>query len=266
MVADAQVVRAYFFKLGLPLEVADIYLALSTHGPQTISELSRNSGIERTRIYRLMDELMKSHLVEVERQYKKNILHAAPIGNLQILLTKSEQNLHDLREELQDLQQRFSSASLQGETTKVQAYHGEEGLKQMFWNQTRAKTENLSILFENMQGRTNLTFFERWATTCNQRKLGFRGIVSDHFIATQKKWYNTHQNVRLTNWQARYVSDAIFPITHSTVIYNDVTSYYNWKDGEIFGIEICNQQIADAQRQFFEMLWRQSSPLDDQTA
>jgi hypothetical protein len=57
--------------------------------------------------------------------------------------------------------------------------------------------------------------------------------------------------------------EHLFPITHSTVIYGDVTAYFNWKDGEIFGIEIYNQQIADAQRQFFEMLWRQGVPVDD---
>lgn len=263
MPGDTGALRAYFFKLGLSSEIADIYLALNAYGPQTISELARSAGIERTRIYRLMDELKNSNLIEIETQYKKNVLHAAPIGNLQILLTKNEQTIHDLRDELGDLQERLASHGLESEMTKVQAYRGEEGLKQMFWNQTRAKTENLSILYENMQGRTNLAFFERWAQTCNQRKLTFRGIISDHFLATQQEWYRTHQNERLKQWQARYVQGSVFPITHSTVIYNDVTSYYNWKNDEVFGIEIYNQEIADAQRQFFELLWSQAPPVND---
>jgi hypothetical protein len=32
--------------------------------------------------------------------------------------------------------------------------------------------------------------------------------------------------------------------------------YFNWKDGEIFGFEVYNQEIADAQRHIFEMLWQ----------
>lgn len=47
------------------------------------------------------------------------------------------------------------------------------------------------------------------------------------------------------------------------VTYDNVVAYYNWKDGEIFGIEVYNQEIATAQRNFFEMLWRQGLPIPD---
>lgn len=264
MSGDMQAIRAYFFKLGLSSEIADIYLALHMHGKQTISELARNSGVERTRIYRLIGELETSGLVEVEKQYKRNIFAAAPITNLQILLTQKEQELHELRSELHGLQNiLLSEHSLQSPATKVQAYRGTEGLKQMFWNQTRTKGENLSILYENMQSRTNLAFFERWAKAIGERNIRSRSIISDNFVRTQQNWYRRHTNSRMSNWEGRYIPDGLFPITHSTVIYDDVTSYYNWKDGEIFGIEIHNTEIANAQRQFFEMLWAQGQSIDD---
>lgn len=263
MFGDTQAIRAYFFKLGLSSEIADIYLALHAHGKQTISELARTSGVERTRIYRLTDELKMSGLVEVEVQYKRNIFTAAPVANLQILLTKKEQELRELRAGLHGLQDMFSAHSLQSPTTKVQAYHGPEGLKQMFWNQTRTQDENLSILYENMQTLTNLAFFERWVKVTDEKNMKARSIISDNFVRTQQNWYKKHSNKRMSNWQGRYIPDGVFPITHSTIIYNDVTAYYNWKDGEIFGIEIYNAEIADAQRQLFEMLWVQGLPIDD---
>ena len=263
MFGDTQAIRAYFFKLGLASEIADIYLALHVHGRQTLSELARSSGVERTRLYRLLDELQASNLIEIETQYKKRIVAAAPITNLQILISKKEQELQELRFGLHELQEELSRRSLHSAATKIQAYRGPEGLKQMYWNQTRGKSENLSILYENMQIRTNLAFFERWAQACNDRGLKFRGIVSDNFIKTQQSWYQKHTNERLKEWQSRYIPEGLFPITHSTVIYDDVTSYYNWKNGEVFGIEIHNQEIADAQRQFFEMLWTQGLSVDD---
>lgn len=263
MSGDTQAVRAYFFKLGLSSEIADIYLALHAHGQQTISELARNSGVERTRIYRLMDELAASNLVEVESQYKRSIFSAAPVSNLQILLTQKEQELHDLRTGLSDLQNTLSANSIKSEATKIQAYKGVEGLKQMFWNQTKATTENLSILYENMQTRTQLSFFQRWVEAADDRNIKSRSIISDNFVRSQQNWYKKHNNKRMSNWEGRYIPDGVFPITHSTVMYDDVTSYYNWKDGEIFGIEIHNQEIANAQRQFFEILWAQGQPIDD---
>lgn len=263
MSGDTQAVRAYFFKLGLSSEIADIYLALHAHGSQTISELARHSGIERTRIYRLMDELVSSNLVEVESRYKRNIISAAPVNNLQILLAKKEQELQELRGGLHNLQQTLSEYSSRSPATKVQAYQGMDGLKQMFWNQTRSTTENLSILYENMQNSTQLAFFERWVKATDARKMKSRSIISDNFIQSQQDWYKKHTNKRMSYWEGRYVPDGIFPITHSTTIYNDITSYFNWKDGEIFGIEIHNQEIADAQRQFFEMLWAQGMSIND---
>jgi hypothetical protein len=152
---------------------------------------------------------------------------------------------------------------MQSPTTRIQFYKGIDGLKQMYWNQTRGTTENLALLYENMQIRTNLSFFERWVQACNENGIQFRGIINDNFIKTQQQWYGEHTNERLAHWQSRYLPDSVFLITHSVVIYDDVTAYYNWKDGEIFGVEMHNQQIADSQRQFFEMLWSQGLPVDD---
>jgi DNA-binding transcriptional regulator GbsR (MarR family) len=256
-------IRAYFFKLGFEAEIVDIYLALYTYGPQTLSELARNSGVERTRIYRRMDEIMSTNLVEVETRYKRHIFHAAPVSNLQVLISKKEQEVRDLQAELAKLTQDLENSKNKNPATRIQSYRGSEGLKQMFWNQTKSTTDNLSILYENMQIRTNVTFFERWTRACNDKNIQFRGIINDHFISTQQDWYGKHANERLRNWTSRYMSDDIFPITHSVVIYNDVTSYFNWKGGEIFGIEIHNGEIANMQRQFFEMLWMQARPVDD---
>ena len=262
MLGNTQAIRAYFFKLDLSAEIADIYVALYVHGEQTISELARNSGVERTRIYRLLDELQSTNLVEVESQYKRNILRAAPVSNLQILLSKKEEELKLLHMGLGDLQTLLAESSDASSATKVQTYRGSEGVKQMMWNQTRGKTEHLSILYENMQSRTKLAFFERWVRVMNDQKAMSRSIISDNFVQTQKDWYKKNKNERIANWEGRYIPDSVFPITHSSVIYDDVTAYFNWKDGEIFGVEIHNRQIADTQRQFFEMLWSQGQTLD----
>lgn len=258
MLVDTPAIRTYFAKLGLEAEIADIYLALHAHGPQTISDLSRNSRVERTRIYRLIDKLLESNLIEVESHHKRGIIKAAPITNLNILISKKEQELKGLQDELSLIEQILARNSLSSPATRVQFYHGLEGTKQMLWNETNAKSSIDCILYENMQNKTNSAFFERWVRKCNEHQLRFRGIVSDPFLKSQEKWYSKHQNERLQHWEQRYVSKDIFPITHSLNLYDNVAAYYNWRDGEIFGIEIYNKEIADTQRRFFEMLWEKS--------
>lgn len=252
----------YFARLGLEPEVADLYLALHTYGPQSLLQLARNARIERTRAYRLLDSLSDARLIEVETQAKRKIYKAAPITNLRVLLSNKEEEIRSLDSELEGLQSELSQ-TLHSPLSHVQFYSGNDGIKQMLWNQTRASGENVSILYENIQNRTNSAFFDRWVDTCNQHNLHFRSLVGDHFIESQQQWYNQHSNERLAKWSARYIAVSIFPITHSMVCYDDVVAYYNWHGEQVFGIELHNQQIADTQRVLFEMLWTQGQPVDD---
>lgn len=265
MFNDSRAVRAYFLKLGLSSEIADIYLALVTYGPQSISELARRSGIERTRVYRLMDEMTASGLIEVETEYKKSIIRAAPASNLQILISKKEQEVHDLQAQLPQLNEYLVDSFQKTHTTRVQYYKGVDGLKQMYWNQTKStKSEHLAILSENMQIRTNTSFFERWVRRCNEQSIAFRAIINDNFLKDQREWYGKHSNEQLHVWESRYLGDDVIALAYSTVIYDDVTSYYNWNGSEIFGVEIYNPEVADFQRQIFEMLWKQAQPKESQ--
>lgn len=254
---DISPMHDYFSRLGLEPEIADIYLALHAYGPQSLLQLSRNADVERTRLYRLLDTLSSNHLIEVEERYKRKLYKAAPISNLQIILTSREQQLRELQKEFQNLKDTFPTSPTHSPLTHVQFYQGIDGLKQMFWNQTRAKGESVSILHENLQTRTNLTFFERWIERCNSQDLKFRSLVGDNFLQAQQKWYTNHSNEKLKYWKGRYILNDIYPITHSTVTYDDVVSYYNWHQGKMFGIEVYNQQIADAQRRIFDLLWEQ---------
>lgn len=265
MLLESGTVRSYFSELGLESDAANLYLALYTKGPQNATDLARNTGMERTRIYRLVEKLKDSHLLINEKSAGKSLLRAAPIANLHILLNKKEQEVKALQDKLWVIERLLANSSLASPATQVQFYQGAEGVRQMFWNETKAKTENLSILYENMQGKTGQPFFADWVRKCNDNELKFRGIICDNFIATQQQWYQQNSNERLLNWRARYIDPKVFAVTHSMVIYDDVVAYYMWKDAEIFGVEIVNPQIAGAQRTFFEMLWQQGLPVEDVT-
>ncbi|HSW66626.1 MAG TPA: helix-turn-helix domain-containing protein [Bacillota bacterium] len=258
MLTDTSAIRSYFMKLGLEPEIADLYLALHSHGPQSISELSRTSKVERTRIYRLIDRLMETNLIEVEAHSKRGIIKAAPIANLHILISQKEQELKGLQDELELIEQVLARNTLSSPASRVQFYSGVEGRKQMMWNESKAHTEVLAVIHEIEQPKTNVAFFNRWVAACNANNVHYREIHGDAFRKSYKDWYTKHDNDRLAHYNSRYASKDIFEITHSMTIYDDVIAYYNWKDNEIFGIEIYNKDIASAQRNFFEMLWKQA--------
>ena len=265
MEPNAAAIRAYFAKLGLEVEIADIYLALHAHGPQTISALARNARVERTRIYRLIDKLLASNLIEVESHYKRGIVKAAPIANLHILINEKAQELKSLQDELGLIEQVLARNSLSSPTARVQFYHGREGARQMFWNELRAKTEIVGYNYRVIDESTGKQFMTRWGTEFAERKLHMRLIASDDFRQSWQdanKTFGPSYSQRIPGVDYHYISPDFFKITHSCEIYDDVVLYCDWKDGELFGLEIYNRSIADAQRQFFEMLWAKSRPED----
>lgn len=257
-------ILAYFAKMGVSRQIGAAYLALHKHGPQTMSELARSSGVDRIQLYRLIDEMRQSGLIEIETSYKRSILRAAPIGNIQVIIAKKEQELRDLQRGFAAVNEHFASSSLTSGETRVQFYEGIDGLKQMLWQQTKSTSENLAILYDNMQFKTNQAFFERWVRACNEKDIRFKGIVSDHFIATQQQWYRKRQNEQLQHWESRHVTNETFPIRYSIVTFDDTVLHWNWNDERVFGIAITNPEIAAAQRQFFKLLWEKATPTTDE--
>lgn len=258
MPASVKIIYDYFARLGLEQQIADIYLSLHTHGPQTMSELSRSAHVERTRIYRLLDKLRATNLIEVESHYKRGIIRAAPITNLHILISQKEQELKALQDGFGLIERTLTQDALMSPATRVQFYQGAEGYKQMLWNESAAKAEVLCITYEIAQGKTNVAFFNRYVDRANHNDVHYREIHGDAFHESSKVWYAAHANHRLAHYESRYVSNAVFPITYSVEVYDDVVAYFNWKNGEIFGIEIYNTDIANGQRQFFELLWQRA--------
>jgi len=256
-----ETIQAYFTKLGFTPEIAAIYWALYSYGPQSISQLSRTSNVERTRIYRLVEELEKSNLVEIELEYKRRTFRAAPISNLQIVISKKEHELSYLKTELDTLNRQLTEPNDSSPTSPVRFYRGIDGAKQMFWNQTKTHTEMLSILRDPLQNKTDLSFFLRWVRAMNARGVTHRCIVNKKFLAELEAWQQHNNTEKTAHWNARYMPEEAFFIAHETHIYDDITAYYNWESDKMFGVEIRNEDIARTQRQVFEMLWEQAVPL-----
>lgn len=259
MLTDTSAIRTYFAKLGLEREIADLYLALHTHGPQSISELSRNAHVERTRIYRLIDKLLASNLIEVETQYKRGIIKAAPIANLHILITQKEQELHSLQDELDLIQQMLARNSLSSPVTRLQSYHGRAGIRQMLWNELNTKSSIIGYHYQILDTGTGNAFMQRWAEEFEKRQLQRQIMFDDTYVKSwqaRKPLGNRIKGITYHHLDSR----AFFPVTHSCDVYDNVVAYYNWHGTEIFGIEIYNQQIADAQRQLLKGLWTKSKP------
>jgi DNA-binding MarR family transcriptional regulator len=254
MLTDSGVIRTYFAKLGLESEIADIYLALHAHGPQSIAALARNSGVERTRIYRLIDKLMDSNLVELENHAKRGFIKAAPIANLSILIKAREQELRSLQDELNLIEQVLARNSISDPLTRTQLYKGIEGCKQMLWNETKASTEVAALLHDTIHGQTHNALLEAWVNRCDQHTVRYQCVINDQSLMQDVPKLPKY-------WETRYVAPSSHMLTLTCTTYDEVIAYYTWRNDDFYGVEIYNKAAAAMQRQLWALLWDKAEAL-----
>jgi sugar-specific transcriptional regulator TrmB len=240
--------------LGLNDKEAQVYLVLLTKGPQTPLELSRNTKLNRTTIYRLMENMKEVGFVEEILDQKSTKFEASSPSKLGMLLTRKEMELEGLKTNYSKLISDLSVIEHNpASSTKVIYFRSKSGLQQLLWNTLKAgKSENVGYGYLNWNESVGKPFAEKLRQECVNRKLYAREILNtidrDRGFTQVTHYFDFYQN--------RYLPPKILEIKHDTYIYNDVFAFYHFLQNELFGIEIHNAEIAKTQRQIFEILWK----------
>ncbi len=261
------IMREYLSSLGVSAEAAELYITLKLDGQMGLSELSRKSGIERTKLYRLIEDLRKTHLFEVEVVSKRKLFSAAPLTNLKILLQQKLDQAEGLAANFSLVQNLFEDKELQAGASAVRVYSGAEGIRQVQWNQLHAKNpELLSLMKSPITAIVGLDFFNSWAGELNKRQLSLRFLYCEEFDQQDKLWYSEQGDkvvVRIEELQKQLVPELKFKISLNCDIWDDTVVYYNWEDPKnIYAIEIKSKEVANQQRQLFNLLWVSDEAVD----
>ena len=245
--------------LNLNHEEIVVFSILCQKGPSTILNLSRYTNINRTRIYRLVEKLKKQRLVEELVDEHRIIIKAVNPHQLGLLIKEQENKTNFLKDNLTQVTDliNLSQASIQP-GTKVLFYRGVDGIKQMVWNNLQAKKEVVGYTYRQVNEFVGNKFIENWRGEFIKRNLFFRDIFSDQYIDSLSLLNKNKLKLSHPHFESRYLPTKILNVNHQIDIYNDVIGFYNWHEGEIFGIEIYNGKIATMQKQLFEIVWTQA--------
>lgn len=249
----------FLSNLGLDVDQSKIYLTLLDYPGITILQLSRESRISRTNVYRLVDDLKSIGLVEEIQRDSKKLLYPVGTHKLELIVKEQESKSEFLRKILPELTSLItSSESITQPGTKIQVYKGVEGIKQMVWNTLRTNKECVGFTFRSLKEIVGENFEKEWREEYIKRKLIFRDLVSDSYLASLAG-DNTALEEFKSHFRTRYIPKTVLDINHQVDIYNDVVAFYLWYDTEIFGVEIYNRRISDMQKQLFELAWEKAS-------
>ncbi len=254
------IMREYLSSLNIPLDIAEIYITLKLNGPQTLSALSRLTRIERTKLYRLIDGMLDSNLFEIETESKRNLVSAAPIENLQILVQKKIDEAKSAQNQFNSIKELFNSSSLRVGDSKINTYKGVECVKQLKLKQLRAKkSEVLTMVNSPVSSVVGVTFFSEWINKANSKNIKFKLLFDNSFKELYAVWRKNHQKYdipKFKNAEAKLIYPFQFKIESNIDIWDDTVVFYNWDNpDDIYAIEIESPTISSTHRQLFDMLW-----------
>jgi sugar-specific transcriptional regulator TrmB len=250
---NKQLVVSQLALFGLDEIEIQIYLNLFEGEAKTPLDISRETNVNRTKIYRYLERLKAKKLIEQSNEGRGLRLKAATPDNLQLLISEKEQQIKAQKDLLPDLIKELNviPGDLKN-TFEIKQYHGDEGLKQMLWNQLSAKKELLNFTYQTRNEIVGVNFAEKVREEQVRRRLTLYEIENvidpPGYLFTHVKGWNKY-------YIHRWVSPEIIQIRQGTAVFNNTVSIVSWNTGQKVGLEIINSYYARMQKQLFWYIW-----------
>lgn len=250
MVNNRQEALAILEGLNFDSDEASLYLEL-LKGPANHLRLARATGINRSKIYRLIERFEKRSLVHSRSDDRGTFLVASDPSALEVEILNEEKLVEDKRQDFDRLLPFLNLQKINSDTAfLIRNYRGEEGFKQMMWHELKVRDENL------MLGRGNLSDLvtnKHWVSQHRQRMMDMNYCIRQLINSEEGQQVFTIPSPR---YKFRILTHEQLPLENQICIYNDTVSIYYWRQPQKVGVEIINQEFAQMMRQMFENYWQ----------
>ncbi len=246
--------KLYLQRLDLSEESVAIYLDLVEHSGGTPLSISRRIGINRTKVYRVVDEMARDKLVTIEISNNSTRISPAPISLIEEILRSKQAEVAELSKNWSRVHEQLSQIGVAKQAeTKVKYYKGKTGIEQMVWNVLSAKSEVVGYTFRDLSQYVGEKFIDHFAEEFKRRNISMRDIYGDEYLNSSP--IDTNWGERMNS---KYIPSKVLAIPHQMDIYDNVVTFYSWHEGEVWGTEIYNEKVAQMQKQLFELAWEKA--------
>jgi predicted transcriptional regulator len=238
---------------GISVDEARVYLELLEKGTATALQVSRNIGIGRTKVYRILDKLIEFQLVTQKYQESGFAFVANDPAQFKMLLSKREGEVVALKYMLPDLVASLNAHSGRGKPgSEVLYYKGKRGLTQVNFNLLKAKGEFLSYEVGTADVYMDHHEAEELRRELVQKRILVRTLTNVSHI---EPFTEVSELVKQW-WEIKYIDPKILTIKTDVFIYNHVYAMCHYLDKkDVFCLEMHNAYMAQMQREMFEVMW-----------
>jgi len=220
---------------GLTENESKVYLSLIETGPNLAGKISRKTGLHRRSVYDVTEMLIKKGLIGYILKNNRRYFEASSPNRIIEILQEKQDLLTPI---VTNLLEKYNSKKEKQETN---FYKGKEGLKTIFEDQLNYK--EILILGASPEAYDILKFYFKWYDKKRTKKK-----IKVRIIAFDKKI----TNIPLAD--IRYLPQK-YQSPVAVNIYGHKTAIILWAKQPIV-IAIREKEIADAYKNYFELMWR----------
>ena len=225
-------------KLGLEESEIKAYLTLLKIGSSTTTTLAKDTGLNRSYLYDILERLINRGLVSFFIRNNIKYFNAASPEKLVDYADSIKKEMQKLIPELEKLK------AIPKEVAKVELYQGKDGLK--------------TVLKDVINERKNYVVFGEESQFQNMFPIYIQQFLRDSSAYGMEEKLLTKTGVKKTILQSKksqikHLPDEYFsPV--STVVYGDKVAIFIWKEPH-FAVLITDKDVARSYCNYFDALW-----------
>ena len=235
-------------ELGLTQNEIKIYTALLTLGSAASGKITFETGLHRSRVYEGLSRLTEKGLVSFVK--KDNVTYFEATSSEKILDVLEEEKL-SLEKKISKIKKHIPELNKFRETKPTaEAYilQGVEGFKAMRRDVLKhAKGEHLMIGAIAREDQVMPAFFEKWNNERKKIGIKFKILYKSHARKLPMALRRHHAEFRFL---PEHISNPAV-----INIYGDRVVNVLWKGDYPLCFVMVNEDISDAYRKYFELIW-----------
>ncbi len=241
----------YFKQLGLSSEKATLYLTLLNSGPQTAITLAKLSGIKRTYVYHLSQELAKENLIKLSQKGRTTFFTALSpdtlLARAEERQTQARLAMAGLEAALPELQSKYH---LSDAKPAVTYFEGVEGLRKVYKDVINTKED--IILFRSTHDEADPRGAEILKEHVEERtKAGIHTRAITPMVDIAVENFLKHDQERL--FERHLTKNKNFFLPSQIMVYGTKVAITSFKSN--LSTIIDNPEISQTFRQLFDLLW-----------
>lgn len=237
---DIETVRKTLEEIGFDEKEIQVYLALLKIGETTATKISRETKIERTLVYYIIEKLINRGLVSFK--LKNNVKYYSA-SNPEIILEEIREKEKSFLKVLPFLEQIRKQEYK--EEVRVDVYKESAGLKAVMNDMFKQAREFLVLGEQGQIQKHHPIIYQQYLRRLKETKIKEKVIIREDLRG--KIW-------KSKNSEFRYISkDLLSPTT--TLIYDDKILITLWEK-PMFNILITSKKVADSFKSYFNYFWK----------